>query len=304
VSSTREVFIFANPIAGRGRGQSTATQIARGFERQGIRVRSFWNPPQTITDAELLSDSPPLAAIAVGGDGTLRAAVERLLRFAGDDASRMPPVLIIALGTANLMSQHLGIKWEPGTLEHDVVRIVLDRKIALLDAARANARLFLLMAGVGIDAAIVHQLDRLRNGPIDLTSYALPALLVLQGYDYPPLRVLIDGECVMDNQPAMAFVGNAPEYGTGFPILINARSDDSLLDVCVLPCRSRWQVLKLLMTVATGDHIYEEGVVYQKGRSIRIDSPGAVPVQIDGEASGHTPLSIELLPSRLPFIVP
>ena len=63
------------------------------------------------------------------------------------------------------------------------------------------------------------------------------------------------------------------------------------------------QVVKLLMAVATGDHVHEEGVIYQKGRSIQIDSPQPVPVQIDGEASGHTPLSIELLPFRLPFIV-
>jgi diacylglycerol kinase family enzyme len=48
-----------------------------------------------------------------------------------------------------------------------------------LDAATANGELFLLMAGIGLDAKIVHELDRLRSGPIDLTSYALPAALAL-----------------------------------------------------------------------------------------------------------------------------
>jgi diacylglycerol kinase family enzyme len=181
---------------------------------------------------------------------------------------------------------------------------VLKRNIAMLDAARANGQLFLLMAGVGIDAAIVHQLDRIRSGPIDLTSYAIPALFALQDYSYPPLSVAIDGHRVLENQPAMAFVGNAPEYGTGFPILTQARSDDGVLDLCVLPCRSRARVLELMMAVATGDHLREEGVIYRKGLSIQIDSPVAVPVQLDGDAAGHTPLEIKLLPTRLPFIVP
>jgi diacylglycerol kinase (ATP) len=149
----------------------------------------------------------------------------------------------------------------------------------------------------------VHELDRLRSGPIDLTSYALPALLALQQYDYVPLRVEVDGDCICADQPGMAFVGNVSEYGTGFPILTDAKSDDGLLDVCVLPCKSRLDVLRLLMSAAAGEHVSEEGVIYARGRSIRIDSQRPAPVQIDGEAAGHTPLNIELLQSRLRFIV-
>jgi diacylglycerol kinase (ATP) len=157
---------------------------------------------------------------------------------------------------------------------------------------------------VGIDAAVVHELDRLRSGPINLASYALPSLLALRNYAYRPLRVEMDGQTVLDNQPAMAFVGNVSEYGTGFPILVHARSNDRLLDVCVLPCNSMSQLARLLMAAATGDHLREEGVIYAKCRSVRIDGPQPVPVQIDGESSGFTPLKIDLLPSGLAFIVP
>ena len=41
-----------------------------------------------------------------------------------------------------------------------------------------------------------------------------------------------------------------------------------------------------------------------KGKRIRIESDEPAPVQIDGEAAGHTPIDIDLLPVRLPFIVP
>ena len=36
----------------------------------------------------------------------------------------------------------------------------------------------------------------------------------------------------------------------------------------------------------------------------RIGLHEPIPVQLDGDAAGHTPLVIDLLPSRVPFIVP
>jgi YegS/Rv2252/BmrU family lipid kinase len=303
-SVKQDVFIFANPIAGRGRGKQIAVRIAQQLKHEKFNVHRFEKPAAATSDAELASAAGAYAAITIGGDGTLRAAVERLIAFSSGDLKRIPPVLVVPLGTANLMSRHLGIAWDDETIATQVAIALLNGKTQYLDAARANGRLFLLMAGVGIDAMVVHELDRLRSGPIDLTSYALPALLAIHRYDYPPLHVEIDGEVVCHNTPAMAFVGNTPEYGTGFPILTQARSDDGLLDVCVLPCRTRLQVIRLLMHAATGDHVREEGVIYRKAKKVKIASPQEVPVQIDGDAAGHTPLEIELLPFKLPFIVP
>jgi hypothetical protein len=45
-------------------------------------------------------------------------------------------------------------------------------------------------------------------------------------------------------------------------------------------------------------------VVYRTGKQITIESTFPVPIQVDGEAAGHTPLAIELLPWRIPFVVP
>ena len=47
-----------------------------------------------------------------------------------------------------------------------------------------------------------------------------------------------------------------------------------------------------------------EGAVYTKGKHVRIESAEPAPVQLDGDSAGHTPLEIDLLPVRVPFIVP
>ena len=298
-----EVLIFGNPIAGRGQGQRIAKRLATHLSREGFDVRVSLKRPDLLERDEVVRPHAR-AAIAIGGDGTLRAVADRLARECLDASCPVPPLLVVPLGTANLMGLHLGIRWNPATLESDVASVIRARKVVQLDAARANGTLFLLMAGVGFDAHVVHELARVRTGPISMASYLLPAALAVKGYKYPALTVHVDDRRVFSGTPAVAFVGNIPEYGTGFPILPHARSDDGLLDVCVLPCRSPVELVQLFLKAAAGEHLSGEGVVYLKGKHVRIESEHNVPVQLDGDAGGHTPLDIDLLPVRLPFIVP
>jgi len=98
---------------------------------------------------------------------------------------------------------------------------------------------FPVLIWLGLDAKVVHELDRLRSGPIDLTSYALPAAMAFGFYSYPPLTVTVDRKQVCKDLPAVAFVGNIKEYGTGFPILSHATPTDGVLDICILPTANR-----------------------------------------------------------------
>jgi diacylglycerol kinase family enzyme len=307
------VFIFANPIAGRGRGAELARRLETGLSEQGYDVETWLDRADSFDLARLAGAEPARAAIVIGGDGTLRGVAHHLF-LEGQNGNpepvtvltpQCPPLLIVPLGTANLMGRHLGIRWNKTTLVAQVAAVLARNKVVSLDTGVVNGKLFLLMAGVGFDARVVHELDRLRRGPIRIANYITPTLLALANYDYPPLKVVVDGSTVADGEPAVAFVGNLPEYGTGFPILPHARGDDGVLDVCVLPCRSRVDLVRLFVLAALGEHVNADGVVYVMGRHVRIESHGKeAPVQVDGDPAGHTPASIDLLPIRLPFIVP
>ena len=86
-------------------------------------------------------------------------------------------------------------------------------------------------------------------------------------------------------------------------MLPTARSDDGLLDVCALPCRSRTEMLKLFLHAAAGEHMKQEGAVYMKARHILIESERPTAVQVDGEAAGFTPVAMEMLEQKLGFVV-
>jgi len=295
----RPVVIFANPIAGRGKAMAISEALQKHL-RKTFHVEHFSLPAQTVDLNRVRALGPLYAAISIGGDGTLQGVSELLLKITENNA---PPILIVPLGTANLIAKHLKLPWRRSRDIERIHQALEARTLVELDACRCNQKIFLAVAGVGFDAQVVHELHRRRRGPITKGSYLFPAVDTFRGYDYPEVSVKVDGKTVFAESPALVYVGNVREYGTGIPMLPDARSDDDLLDVCVLPCRNRHQALNWMLKAATGMHVKAEGAVYVRGRKVVIDGPTPVPIQLDGEAAGHTPAKIELMDVRLKFIV-
>lgn len=297
-----QVLVFANPIAGRGRGGPTARRLCDHLRPAGFACHLFLDKAASVG----FSPGPDgvAAAIVIGGDGTLRSVAQ----WAIDTAQRLAlppfPLLIVPMGTANLMGRHLGLAWDDQRLPRQVEATLRSHRLLPRDVAITPDGIFLLMAGVGFDATVVHELARVRSGPIDYTKYVLPAIKAVGSYAFPDLTVTLEGARIFGPAPALAMVGNVPEYGTGFPVLPHAKADDGLLDVCVMPCASIFELADLALAAAAGQHVSRDGVVYRKGQRVRIESPQPVPVQVDGEPAGTTPLDVALLPTRIPFMVP
>jgi YegS/Rv2252/BmrU family lipid kinase len=297
--------IFANPIAGRGKGKALAERLRARFTDEGWHARVCFERPGEVRQIDDIT-----AAVSIGGDGTLRAVVDRIT-----DSGRTPGpgVLVVPMGTANLMGRHLGIDLKGRNLEERAVAAIRTRNLVHLDAGRltsgatpghAGDHLFLLMVGIGIDGEVVHALDRVRKGPISFASYVVPGLGALAAYAFAPIEVEVDGQLVFPRAPAVAFIGNIPEYGTGFPILPLAKSDDGLLDICVLPAKSATDLIEHAVASLASEHHLREGAVYVKGRRVTVRSEKPVAIQADGDPAGWTPAEIELLPTRIHFLVP
>ncbi len=285
----RQILVLSNPKAGRGKSMQTAERLARAIAAVG------WTVGRSIGQADEL----PEAAVVIGGDGSLRYAANALLTRFG----QVPPLLVIPAGTANLMAQHLQLQWDMPRLERQVIAALRAGKTRLLDVAKANGELFTLIAGVGFDAAVVAALDRVRVGPISKWSYVMPSLQALWSHRFVPIEVFADNQRIFGPRAGLCFVGNVKEYGTGIPVLPAAKPDDGLLDVGVLPCESHGDLVKLALHVAAGEQFTMESARYAKARSVTVFSEEPVPVQLDGDSAGMTPLHIELLPARVPFIV-
>jgi diacylglycerol kinase family enzyme len=89
-------------------------------------------------------------------------------------------------------------------------------------------------------------------------------------------------------------------------IVINpqARSDDGLLDICVLneisPLARLWHLPKL----KTGSHDRLKASEFFKARQVLIDSSEQLVAHLDGEFIGHPPFEISIVPNAIQVRVP
>jgi diacylglycerol kinase (ATP) len=298
-NSPQRVAMFANPISGSGRGAAVARAVERELRRDGVEVVPHLARPR---EAPFGADGFD-ALVVVGGDGTLRDVVRWATTGAASASVSIPPVLLVPMGTANLMGQCLGLPWSHGANLDALADALRAGHTAQLDVAATDDDLVLMVLGVGIDAAIVRALHLVRSGPISKASYLLPSLRAAMEYDYPPLTVCVDGSAIWADRPAMVFVGNVSQYGTGFPVCPLARPDDGLLDVCIVPADSLEETVGWFLLAAGGAHVGCEGVLYARGSRIVIDAPRSLPVQIDGEAAGFSPVSVSMTRMKLPMVV-
>jgi len=160
--------------------------------------------------------------LACGGDGTVTACAEGV-------TGTGVPLGIIPMGTGNLLARNIGV---PTGLE-EALAVALGGGQHAIDAGRAEDTLFVVMAGVGLDARMLDGAsDRLKRR-LGWLAYALSAIRHLGDR---PMRVTIsiDGGRRRRMLASALVVGNVGWLRGGLPLLPDARPDDGLLDAVVV----------------------------------------------------------------------
>lgn len=228
--------------------------------------------------------------VASGGDGTINEVINGL---AGTDTA----LAVLPGGTANVWAKEAGIPKDAAT----AMRLVLNGERRRVDLGVANGRYFLLMAGVGLDAAII---PRVRPGwkrRIGAGAYVVAGISTAIGTRPWKVRLTLDGEAV-ETPLYWMLAGNARNYGGLMNLTHRARMDDGLLDVVLM----RKGGLHLIVDGALallGRHERSSNILYRRAKTIDIE-PTDVPVQLDGDRCGETPLQIRVAPGALTVIVP
>ncbi|MDG2291240.1 MAG: hypothetical protein P8L37_01165, partial [Phycisphaerales bacterium] len=196
------------------------------------------------------------------------------------------------------------------TSDHEsIVAAINAGRVHQIDMARANGEPCLLMASCGFDAAVVHDLAARRSGPISHWSYLPSILRQWLRWQPVPMHVTVDGACIEAEHVGLCFVCNSREYGGRFNPAPEARMDDGVLDVVLLPTRSRWGLLRWMMKARKGRHVDDPRIVHARGRSVQIKCGSAVLWQVDGdrppEAAQGVDVGLEVVlePAALPVLL-
>lgn len=291
------VTLIFNPRSGLGRSKDHAIRLEQALLEHGIHARPI--PIDALIDESASQNENPPPIIILGGDGTVRSVVEHLLNRHAQHDSPPPPVLIVPTGTANLVARHVGHRWpkNPSHASAEIAQTIRGNSTRRIDVARVNGRAMLAMCGVGFDADVVHDLADRRRGAITKLSYMRPIARRLLRFRPHAIQIDVDGQRIFDGT-ATAIAANMPEYGAGFSVTPDARSDDRLLDLTILPMSSARDAIGCAIRATRGT-LKRSSAILLRGSSIQIH--GDAKVQIDGEPLGQLPAEITIDPKSIAF---
>jgi YegS/Rv2252/BmrU family lipid kinase len=230
--------------------------------------------------------------IAAGGDGTINEVINGI-------AGTHTALATLPLGTMNVWARELGLPLQLRA----AAEAMLNWRVQTVDLGRANGRYFLLMAGVGLDAEITLGVQPAVKRRFGALAYVLSMLQVAMRVRGTRARLLIDGKRVK-GPILMVVIGNSQLYAGLFKITHRASINDGLLDVCVIQGDNVLSALRHLISILRRSYSHDPEISYYRAHSISIRSRPTLPVQVDGEAFGQTPMTFEIAPDALRALLP
>ncbi len=285
------VAIQRNPKSGSGRRRSQLLELISHLKHFDLHPRLFSSRQRMAAYLEDPKRRENLVCIvAAGGDGTVDDVINRF---------RGVRIAVLPLGTENVIARCLKLP-RSGKDVAEMIRANHSRRI---DLCTLGNRRFVVMASFGFDAEVVRRLHASRGGHIRKTDYLKPIWDSLRKYEYPELQIYVDdSETPLTGR--MAIISNLPDYALRLPVARDAVVDDGLIDLRLFRNGSAFQMFRYFYKVATATHENLDDVQSVRAGHLRIESSKPVPIQIDGDPGGWTPVEIRVLPAELEILVP
>ncbi len=236
--------------------------------------------PEDVGDAVAEAVRKGFARIVVGGgDGTVHAAVRRLL---AEEAGREVALGIVPLGTANDFATAIGLPTEPSA----ALRFAVEGEALATDAGCGTSGCFANAVSLGFGA------DATRDTPGDLKAVLGPLAYVVRGIgsfmDARPRRARITTpDARFEATLLVGSICNSGRVG-GFVMAPTARVDDGLLDLVAVVDVSPevpGTILELAHELVAGDE--GSGAHVRRARAAWIEieplEAEAQTVNLDGE---------------------
>lgn len=247
--------------------------------------------------------------IAAGGDGTVRAVAETMV----DSGT---PMGVLPVGTGNLLARNLEL---PLTGVDEALDVILHGRTRAIDVGwlrvaefadvprngdhpnqpdhepdTERLHIFLVIAGLGFDAAMVATADSNLKKRVGWLAYFVAGLSHMQARRMRATLQLDDSPQV-EARARSIMVGNCGMLPGGVTLLPDAVLDDGVLDVAAVDVRGGvfgWAQLTLeiaMQGVGVRNDLPEKlgRIDHTKARRARIRVPAGEETQVDGDPLGR-----------------
>ncbi len=262
---------------------------AAGFSLLGVFPVS--QPGELDASLAAAVDLQPDLLVTGGGDGTLSLAARHL-------AYRDVALGVLPLGTTNNFARTLGIP--PGVA--GAVGVLTRGKVADVDLGQANGTFFANLVSVGLSGEVAgtvpHALKRLAGR----AAYPLTALARLPGHR--PFLAAITSEGHRRTLSTHQLNIANGSFHAGRLITADASADDRLLMAYCLGGASRTALIGATVRHALlGARRSHADSAFLVGSDLRLRTDPPLPLDIDGEILGTTPVRVTLAPNAMRVMV-
>jgi YegS/Rv2252/BmrU family lipid kinase len=305
---SRAFFIY-NPAAGLHPPEHEIGEVVRFLESEGVRVlavKATLGPGDATTYAREAVAQNCDTVFLSGGDGTIAQAADGLV-------NTRVTLVVLPGGTGNVLARQLNLP-VPGPLHPkplvEATRLALAGRVLPVDVGRVTLqgkrqRHFLSWAGVGFDAMVNRNVnsDPVRKKQFGIGAFILAAFLTLRDLAGTSVRIKVDGYRA-NRRIVMLVANNIQLYGVFFRMAQDAVIDDGALDFYAFQGNGPGRTLLHAARLAVNRHISDPEVDIYRGRRMEITSARPLPVHVDGDYVGETPVTIEAVPRSLRLAVP
>jgi len=263
---------------------------ARGAEGT---VRLTEGPGHALELARAAVAARVAVVCAWGGDGTVNE-VARAVAGTGTALGVVPA------GSGNGLARELGIPWGPVA----ALGVALGRRERVIDVGDIEGRLFVNLAGIGLDAHVALRFNARRSGRRGLWPYLAIGARELLRYRAREYAIRV-GEKTWRERALVVVCANARQYGGGAVVAPTARPDDGHLDLVVVAERRPFVALRDALHLFRGTLDRAPGVCTARVTTVEIAGPEPILFHVDGEAvAGGPVVTVRIRPAVLRVRVP
>lgn len=298
VSGYQRVLAIINPVSGTQNPDDTAKLIRDRLEPRlsVVEIRFTTGANDALNWARGAVDEGFDLVLVAGGDGTVVEAMTGLIK-----GPKLIPLAQLPTGTASQIARALSIPLDLA----EALDLIYSGKAVYLDTAYLpqHDRYFALISGAGFDARVMEAPRGLKRR-LGFFAYVLMGIWHLFNLRKTDVVLELDGHIEKIRAHTVLIVNIGRIDDIDFAIGPDIWHHDGTLDVIAVASLSFGDILRLSWRVLTGNFSNYRDLRYYKARRVRIDSGRPLPVQIDGDPFGTTPLEAEVVPDGVLVLVP
>lgn len=297
--------LIYNPNAGLVKVEYLIERAARKLENLGwsLTVKHTESGPHATSLAKEAAEAGVDALFVAGGDGSLENAMAGLI---GSSTA----LGVLPVGTANVWAQELGLPLpkplNPLALEQCAEQLS-SGTVRAIDVGYCNESPFLLWAGIGLDAYLVHSIEPRKRWQKHLGKpyYATTAFAKATSYQGLRMDIKTDREHIVGHY-LMAILSNIRLYAGGIATLSpSARLDDGLMELWLFHGKSFQDALGHIHDIWTARHLNSEMVGHHKLKKMTVRTNENLYIQVDGEpVKLENHIDIRIAQKQLNILVP